>query len=177
MRQLKQARPLVSLFLCALALGHGTASAQQGKPASPKEVSIEADLDLDGRPDRITAYLRPAQRMYWVHIKLSTGREFRPLSGYIDPRRARISLSYRGGQRGDIRCAEWRPTKFGASCGAGGTDAGPYRLIAFDTGPQMFLIYYTETNRHLDGSPPDHELAYFKVMSAIEGNMIEFAGN
>ncbi|QDX26981.1 hypothetical protein FPZ54_13865 [Sphingomonas suaedae] len=148
----------------------GLAMAQQSTRSVTQTVTLHADIDGDGKPDLVTANLRPPARMFWINIELSTGRKFSPLSGYIDPARARMALTFRDEkQGGDIRCAEWRPSKSGVTCGAPRPSHGLVRAIVFETGQQIFLISYSEGIKWGGRVSDDHEHAYFQVMPAIEG--------
>jgi hypothetical protein len=161
------------LLLAVLTVTPELALAQSPATSQTQSVSLEVDIDEDGKPDLVTANLRPPARMFWINIKLSTGREFSPLSGYIDPVRARMSLAFRDAnqQFQDIRCAEWRPSKNGVTCGTPLPSHSVDRAIAFDTGQQIYLIHYSEGPQWGGRVSNDHEHAYFKVMPAIEGGL------
>jgi hypothetical protein len=157
---------LIAAFLPATASGVVPAA----KPERDQTVTLQVDLDDDGKPDKVTAHYRWTQQLFWVNIELSRGRKFTPLSGRVDPARARLSLSYRGPDApGDKRCAEWRPAKRPVTCGAVQSSGDAWQYLAVDTGTQMFLLTYSEARGELSTPPYDHEHAYFRVMPAIEG--------
>ncbi|MBE1529616.1 hypothetical protein GGC65_004072 [Sphingopyxis sp. OAS728] len=164
------------LLFTALTVMPELAWAHKPGTSQTRSVSLEVNIDEDGKLDLVTANLRPPARMFWLNIKLSTGREFSPLSGYIDPARARMSLTFRdANQFQDIRCAEWRPSKTGVTCGVPLPSHSVDRAIAFDTGQQIYLIHYSEGPQWGGRVSNDHEHAYFKVMPAIEGGLTPVA--
>jgi len=170
----RQSTIRAALTLCAALLLPGVAAAQVRTPAAAQEVTLQADIDHDGKPDTVTSTLDPRRREFWVTVQLSSGRTFWPLAGYVDPRRARLSLSFREASAGgDIRCAEWRPVARGRGlgCGAAVGDANPSRVVVVDTGLDMFLLIYSEGYGHADHRPIDNARGYFRVMPAIAGGL------
>ncbi|KQN37767.1 hypothetical protein ASG37_12210 [Sphingomonas sp. Leaf407] len=140
---------------------------------APQGASLQVDVDEDGRSDRFELQVDPPRKMFWVTVTMGNGLRLVPLSGAIDPDRARLSLALRDHTgRGDIRCAEWRPATSGNGVGCGvpvTSHSQPDRLVVVDTGVAKYLLIY---GRRLEwgGRKPSADVpVHFEVMPAIEG--------
>ncbi|QDX26903.1 hypothetical protein FPZ54_13390 [Sphingomonas suaedae] len=156
----------MAMFGCLAASATALAATAHAQLPDPQIVTLQADLDQDGKPDIVTAYGRRNLRTYSVYIKRSTGREFSPLSRYYDSKRTRLSLTYRE-HGGDVRCAEWQSGRGDIGCGVPHGPHIPRRAIAVDTGEQILLLFYSQADQAY--GRPDHAKGYFWVMPAVAG--------
>ncbi len=164
-------RLLATLIVIAAPSGAAVApptqgSVQRAKIACPRDQPnclawLEADLDEDGKPDRIFVSYDDFEKKYFVAIETSQGQTYHPFMAAHDSKRDRVTLTYRKGW--DYRCRNYVP---GKQCGHGYSDHYPGGALYLSDSRHgdyvlMLMIPYTRPNR----KPTD---SWYMIMPALE---------